>query len=82
VKRILDLHTDTGGCGARVPPGSSLSGGLLAYRIAGRQRRRCDATTHDALSRHVEMGKDLMVIEIQNEVQVRSAPSEARPPRD
>jgi ribonuclease Z len=34
--------------------------------------------THEAYRGAVQMGKDLMVIEIQNEVQVRSGPSEPR----
>jgi ribonuclease Z len=38
--------------------------------------------THDNYRGLVEMGKDLMVIEIQNEVQVRSAPSDHRPARE
>ena len=40
--------------------------------------RRTRSTYRGAL----EVGRDLMVIEIQNEVQVRSAPSEPRRPRD
>jgi ribonuclease Z len=38
--------------------------------------------THEAYRGSVQMGKDLMVIEIQNEVQVRGAASQARPPRE
>jgi len=38
--------------------------------------------THESYRGAVQMGKDLMVIEIQNEVQVRNAPSAPRPLRD
>jgi len=38
--------------------------------------------THESYRGAVQMGKDLMVIEVQNEVQVRNAPSDSRPSRD
>jgi ribonuclease Z len=38
--------------------------------------------THALYPGAVQIGRDLMVIEIQNELQVRNAPSEERRPRD
>jgi len=82
VKRILDLHTtpeDAARVFRQARPYLAVYSHIVLLGVKEDDVMR---RTHDAYRGTVEMGKDLMVIEIQNEVQVRSAPSEARPPRD
>jgi ribonuclease Z len=82
VQRILDLHTtpeDAARVFRQARPYLAIYSHIVLLGVKEDDVMR---RTHDAYRGTVEMGKDLMVIEIQSEVQVRSAPSEARPPRD
>jgi ribonuclease Z len=82
VQRILDLHTtpeDAARVFRQARPYLAVYSHIV---LLGVKEDDVMQRTHDAYRGAIEMGKDLMVIEIQNEVQVRSAPSETRPPRD
>jgi ribonuclease Z len=81
VRSILDIHTtpeDAARVFRQARPYLAVYSHIVLLGVKDDEVMR---RTHDAYRGPVEMGKDLMVIEIQNEVQVRSAPSEPRPPR-
>jgi ribonuclease Z len=82
VRHILEVHT-TPEIAARVfreaRPYLAVFSPVLLFDVSE------DEVLERTLDRYrgpVQMGRDLMVIEVQNEVQVRSAPSEPRQPRN
>jgi ribonuclease Z len=82
VRSILDLHT-TPEEAARVFRQARPYLAVFSHIVLlGVKEDEVMQRTHDAYRGPVEMGKDLMVIEIQNEVQVRNTPSDVRVPRE
>ncbi len=59
-----------------------IAAGVAFPSVSGMMPREVLERTLDRYRGPVQMGRDLMVIEVQNEVQVRSAPSEPRQPRN
>jgi ribonuclease Z len=82
VRGILDIHTtpeDAARVFRQARPYLAVYSHIVLLGVAEDEVMRI---THESYRGAVQMGKDLMVIEIQNEVQVRNAPSEGRPSRD
>ena len=82
VRGILDIHTtpeDAARVFRQARPYLAVYSHIVLLGVKEDEVMR---RTHESYRGPVEMGKDLMVIEIQNEVQVRSAPSENRLPRE
>jgi ribonuclease Z len=82
VRGILDIHTtpeDAARVFREARPYLAVYSHIVMLGVKEDEIMR---RTHEGYRGAVQMGKDLMVIEIQNEVQVRGAASESRPPRD
>jgi ribonuclease Z len=82
-RAILDLHT-TPEEGAKVFREARPYLVVLSHIVLLGSANEDDILrrTHESYRGAVEIGKDLMVIEIQNEVQIRGAASGPRPPRE
>src|SRR4029078_11161481 len=82
VRGILDIHTspqDAARVFRQARPYLAVYSHIVLLGVNEDEVMRI---THEGYRGAVQMGKDLMVIEIQNEVQVRNAPSDTRPSRD
>jgi ribonuclease Z len=82
VRAILDVHTtpeDASRVFRQARPYLAVYSHIVLLGVNEDEVMRI---THESYRGAVQMGKDLMVIEIQNEVQVRNAPSDPRPSRD
>jgi ribonuclease Z len=82
IRQLVSVHSspeDAARVFQRAHPYLAVYSPVMAFDVTGEQIMR---RTRSIYKGAVELGHDLMIIEIQDEVQIRAVPSEVRPRRD